>query len=240
MWPLLEIGIGWGQNTFEPTSTPALAKSERTVGPSGPGDIIARVTIVDASAKPFRTDRARLLELIGGISPWDELEQEHISAAQAWISSGAPLYRTAKPATPPIHLVSYFVVLDETRAQVLLAEHRKAGLWLPTGGHVEPDEAPWQTVRRECREELDIEAVPSAVAGEQPLFLTIADTRGQGQHTDVSLWHLIRSTPATITWFSDEEFSSIKWLSLPQVLDEPIETLDPHLHRFTAKLAEAF
>ncbi|MQM23978.1 hypothetical protein [Glycomyces albidus] len=41
-----------------------------------------------------------------------------------------------------------------------------------------------------------------------------------------------------VTWFSEEEFSGIKWLSLAQVLDEPIETLDPHLHRFTAKLVD--
>ncbi|WP_408612671.1 NUDIX domain-containing protein [Glycomyces luteolus] len=200
---------------------------------------MSHVTIVDASSTPDRTSRARLSDLLQGIRPWDDLEQRHISTAQAWIASGAPLYRTVKPATPPMHLVSYFVVLDEARAQVMLVEHRKAGLWLPTGGHVEPGESPWETVQRECQEELDITAVPSAVFGEQPLFLTVTDTRGPGQHTDVSLWHLIRSTPETITWFSEEEFSSIKWLALTQVLDEPIEILDPHLHRFTAKLADA-
>lgn len=206
--------------------------------PPAAGDIMCHVTIVDATETPDRTGRARLAELLQDISPWDDLEQRHIAAAQAWIASGAPLYRTAKPATPPMHLVSYFVVLDEARAQVMLVEHRKAGLWLPTGGHVEPGESPWETVQRECREELGITAVPSAVVGERPLFLTVTDTRGPGRHTDVSLWHLVRSTAATVTWFSDEEFSGIKWLSLAQVLDEPIETLDPHLHRFTAKLVD--
>jgi 8-oxo-dGTP pyrophosphatase MutT (NUDIX family) len=214
----------------------ASAKDARV---SEAGGIIARVTIAEASATPDQTSRARLSGLLRDIGPWDYLEQRHIAIAQAWISSGAPLCRTAKPATPPMHLVSYFVVLDEARAQVMLVEHRKAGLWLPTGGHVEPGELPWDAVQRECQEELGIEATPSAVAGEQPFFLTVTDTRGPGQHTDVSLWHLIRSTPEAITWFSEEEFSSIKWLSLQQVLDEPIETLDPHLHRFTAKLADA-
>jgi 8-oxo-dGTP pyrophosphatase MutT (NUDIX family) len=197
------------------------------------------VTIVNATSTPDRTSRGRLSDLLQRIRPWDDLEQSHISTAQAWIASGAPLYRTVKPATPPMHLVSYFVVLDEGRGQVMLVEHRKAGLLLPTGGHVEPGESPWETVQRECQEELDITAVPSTVIGEQPLFLTVTDTRGPGQHTDVSLWHLIRSTAETITWFSEEEFSSTKWLSLAQVLAEPIETLDPHLHRFTAKLADA-
>lgn len=38
-------------------------------------------------------------------------------------------------------------------------------MWLPPGGHVEPGEDPWQTVVRECREELHIDAVPSSVTG---------------------------------------------------------------------------
>ncbi|MFE5112552.1 hypothetical protein [Streptomyces sp. NPDC056663] len=28
---------------------------------------------------------------------------------------------------------------------MLLVAHRKAGLWLPAGGHVEPGEDPWRT-----------------------------------------------------------------------------------------------
>lgn len=214
-------------------------RPRRARGASETSGIIARVTIAEASAAPDRTSRARLADLINGIVPWDDLEQHHLAAAGAWISSGAPLYRTAKPATPPTHLVSYFVVLDEAREQVMLVEHRKASLWLPTGGHVEPGESPWEAVERECQEELGITAAPSTVTGQQPFFLTITDTRGPGQHTDVSLWHLIHSAPEDISWFSEEEFSGIKWLSLTRVLDEPIETLDPHMHRFAAKLADA-
>ncbi|MDN3239681.1 hypothetical protein [Glycomyces tritici] len=52
-------------------------------------------------------------------------------------------------------------------------------------------------------------------------------------------WHLIHATPESVAWFSEEEVSGIKWLSLPQLLDEPIETLDPHLHRFANKLWDA-
>jgi 8-oxo-dGTP pyrophosphatase MutT (NUDIX family) len=205
---------------------------------SGTGDTMARVTTVDVPATPDSTSRSRLSGLLDGINPWDDLEQRHVATAQTWIASGAPLYRTAKPATPPTHLVSYFVVLDEDQAQMMLVEHRKAGLWLPPGGHVEPGESPWETVQRECQEELAIAAVPTAAAVEQPLFLTVTDTRGPGRHTDVSLWHLIRSDPETVTWFSEDEFASVKWLSLHDVLNEQIETLDPHLHRSTAKLAD--
>jgi hypothetical protein len=55
-----------------------------------------------------------------------------------------------KPDVPTMHLVSYLVALDEARGELLLVAHRTAGLWLPSGGHVEPMEDPWDTVLREC------------------------------------------------------------------------------------------
>lgn len=46
--------------------------------------------------------------------------------------------------------VACFVVHD---GHVLLHRHRKLGLWLPPGGHIEPHELPDDAARRETREE---------------------------------------------------------------------------------------
>lgn len=193
----------------------------------------------DTSAVSDESRRDRLTELLENVDPWDEQERAHLAAAAEWIASGAPLYRTRKPDVPAMHLVSYFVVLDEARGEVLLVAHRKAGLWLPSGGHVEPMEDPWDTVLRECGEELCVEAVPSAVSGKAPFFLTVTRTRGQGQHIDVSLWYVLKSEAGDITSFDEDEFDAIKWLPLQQILAEPGDTLDPHMHRFTSKLMTA-
>jgi 8-oxo-dGTP pyrophosphatase MutT (NUDIX family) len=138
-----------------------------------------------------------------------------------------------------MHLVSYFVVLDDERGELLLVAHRKAGLWLPTGGHVEPSEDPWAAVERECREELGIAAVASAFAGERPAFLTVTRTQGHGEHTDVSLWYVVNADADSITSYDEEEFTAIRWLTPEQVLQEPLSSLDPHMHRFTRKLLHA-
>ncbi|MGW1628385.1 NUDIX hydrolase [Streptomyces anthocyanicus] len=183
--------------------------------------------------------RAHLLDLIGAVEPWDDLEHTHLESARHWIAGGAPLYRVRKPDVPPMHLVSYFAVLDDTRGQLLLVAHRKAGLWLPAGGHVESGEDPWAAVVRECREELGIEAVASPVAGELPFFLTVTGTRGQGPHTDVSLWYLLDAGAHTVTDYDRGEFSAVRWLTHEQVLAESAELLDPHMHRFARKLAWA-
>jgi 8-oxo-dGTP pyrophosphatase MutT (NUDIX family) len=48
---------------------------------------------------------------------------------------------------------AYVVRGDKT----LLLKHRKLGMWLPPGGHVEPGETPDEAVRREVREETGLE-----------------------------------------------------------------------------------
>lgn len=50
--------------------------------------------------------------------------------------------------------VAVFVVSD---GRVLLHFHRKLGMWLPPGGHIEPGELPDEAAVREVREETGIQ-----------------------------------------------------------------------------------
>ena len=116
---------------------------------------------------------------VSAISPFDSLEKAHMADVLDWIDSGATLFRIARPDKPPKHLVSYFVLLDAEHNAVLLGDHIKAQLWLPSGGHVELGEHPVETVQRETREELYREAVffngnkewPGIVVKEYPAIL---------------------------------------------------------------------
>jgi 8-oxo-dGTP pyrophosphatase MutT (NUDIX family) len=54
------------------------------------------------------------------------------------------------------HFTATGFVVHEGR--VALHWHRKLGMWLPAGGHIEPDEDPVQAVLREVREEFAVEA----------------------------------------------------------------------------------
>jgi hypothetical protein len=96
--------------------------------------------------------RADIRDEITGIAPFDAAEEAVIKDVVAWLDSGAEIVRRAKPATPPKHLVSYFLLVDGDH--ILLVDHRTSGLWLPSGGHVEPGEHPRATVEREVIEEL--------------------------------------------------------------------------------------
>jgi 8-oxo-dGTP pyrophosphatase MutT (NUDIX family) len=93
---------------------------------------------------------------VSALAPVDEVEADHRRDMLRWLESTDDVYRRVKPATPPRHLVSYVVPVDPTDGSVLLIDHINAGLWLPPGGHVEPDEHPAETASREAEEELGI------------------------------------------------------------------------------------
>lgn len=173
--------------------------------------------------------RAAIRREVASIRPFDEQEEDHRAHALGWIDSGAPLFRIAKPATPPKHLVSYFAVVDD--GEILLVDHRNAQLWLPPGGHVEPGEHPRTTVARELREELGFVA-PHVIAA--PLMITCTTTVGlTSGHVDVSLWYVVAAPRAQLISYDEQEFAGVSWF---RYSDVPLHRSDPHLARFLAKL----
>src|ERR1700722_8431170 len=175
--------------------------------------------------------RDRIAEIVAAIEPLDELEREHRESTLQWIRSGAPIFRTMKPDVPPKHLVSYFALVDDRWGKLLLVDHKLAGLWLPSGGHVEPGEDPGVTVVRELTEELSL-AADFMQPG--PLFITVTQTvGGDGGHTDVSLWYLLRGDSTRAIEFDRGEFHGVRWFGSDEI---PFERADPHMRRFVEKL----
>lgn len=173
-----------------------------------------------------------IYDTISTITPFDHIEKKQKRETLEWIQSGVQVYRTSEANIPQKHLVSYFVLLDQLERKILLVDHIKAQLWLPPGGHVERDEDPLETVKRECLEELQVEA---SFIQEKPLFLTVTDTVGNtAPHTDVSLWYLLEGSQKNCYRFDTREFHKIKWFSFDQI---PYSQSDPNLKRFMQKIS---
>ena len=173
----------------------------------------------------------QIKEIISFINPLDKKEEQHLQFAKKWIDSGVGIFRLEKPATPDPHLVAYFLLLDSMHKKILLVDHKKANLWLPAGGHVELNEHPRETVKREVLEELSIQADFLLY---DPFFLTVTQTVGQtAGHTDVSIWYLLKGFAGTTYHFDQEEFNQVRWFSSTDV---PYERSDPHMRRCIEKL----
>ena len=83
---------------------------------------------------------------------------------------------------------------------------------------------------RELSEELNLAA---EFMQPDPLFITATQTAGDGTHTDVSLWYLLRGDSSRALEFDRGEFHSVRWFSFDEI---PFERSDPHMRRFVEKL----
>lgn len=172
-----------------------------------------------------------IYDLVRSIRPLDSLEKEHQTDVLQWIRSGVELRRLEKPATPPKHLVSYFTLFDPKQNSLLLVDHKKAQLWLPPGGHVEPGEHPMDTAHRELEEELST-SLP--LLQQDPIFLTVTETVGlTAGHIDVSLWYVFVADSTKSYSYDRSEFNEIQWFPINEL---PLDRTDPHMSRFRDKL----
>ena len=105
--------------------------------------------------------------------------------------------------------------------------HRKNQMWLPAGGHIEPDEDPVQAVVREVLEETGVAAeVVSSVPAHSfatpsqlpPPILILVEDIAEGPHQHIDMIYALR--PSTPDAALSEEFS---WVSERQLrADEPL------------------
>jgi 8-oxo-dGTP diphosphatase len=192
-----------------------------------------------ASAVSTGVGRHAAYDAVSAIRPVDPQEAFDRENALAWIASGVQIFRTAKPDVPAKHLVAYFALVDRDARSMLLVDHRNAGLWLPTGGHVEPDEDLAATVTREAREELGIDAVLQSGLHSNPLFVTETTTVGQDHgHQDVSLWYVLEGQVDQALEPDPVEFAAAEWWSFAAIADaDAAPRLDPQLPRFVNKLS---
>jgi 8-oxo-dGTP diphosphatase len=185
--------------------------------------------------------RKKISDLIGKVNPFDQIEKDHISDTLDWIESGAEIFKIKSPDVPPKHLVSFSVLFDPEEKKILLLDHRKALLLLPSGGHINRDEMPFDTAKRELVEELEIDPKPLFENSGVPFFVSQITTVGlTAGHIDVDLWYIFRGdSKIPINDKSEEfvrEFSGFQWLTLTEMLSKPIENFDVNMHRFVVKL----
>lgn len=128
-----------------------------------------------------------------------------------------------------------YVVRD---GKTLLLRHKKLGLWLPPGGHIDENELPCDAALREIREETGLEAeivserrapdpqAPGVRYLHVPNHVQLEDIPNHPQHIDLIYFcRAARGEPK----FSAEESTEMRWHSIEElrgahVRDEVRET----------------
>lgn len=130
---------------------------------------------------------AELCVALTAHSPCDDREarsRERFLAALTRLP--APFDETAAAT----HVTASAVVVG-TRG-VILHKHKRLGLWLQPGGHVDAGEHPAQAARREVREETGLEARHQESA---PLIVHVDVHDGGRGHTHLDLRYLMDADP---------------------------------------------
>jgi 8-oxo-dGTP pyrophosphatase MutT (NUDIX family) len=153
----------------------------------------------------------QLLEHLAAHEPADPAEAESLRRIRTlvrWLPS--PLDEHADPT----HVTGSAIVLDDD-GRVLLHRHKRLGIWLQPGGHVDAGEQPWEGARRETLEETGADA--SHPAG-SPRLIHVDVHEGPRGHVHLDLRYLLRADggaplrPAAgesphVSWFEAEEAS---------------------------------
>ena len=127
--------------------------------------------------------RSEIRSAVLGRRPVDGRERDSIAAfVTAFDGLADPFSETANR----VHVTASALVTG--RRGVLLHKHKRLGLWLQPGGHIDAGEAPWDAARRETAEETGLAAEPVG----EPAALAHVDVHpGPRGHTHLDLrYHL--------------------------------------------------
>ncbi len=134
--------------------------------------------------------RDRVRAAVAARTPVDRREEDSIRAfLDLFDGLDHPFSRDADP----VHVTGSGMVVG--RRGILLLKHRRLGLWLQPGGHIDPGETPWNAARRETIEETGIAvdfAGPLTADGEPELLHVDVHAGGRG-HTHLDLRYLFES-----------------------------------------------
>lgn len=127
--------------------------------------------------------------------------------------------------------------VQDSQKRVLLLWHKRLGRWMPPGGHIDPDETPEETSRRECKEEtgLDVEIIgdtqPDLFNGKdeegnmlkRPFAMLLenipaSEARGEPAHQHMDFLFLARPLDETQALvIAEQEADHLRWFTIEEV-----------------------
>lgn len=150
-----------------------------------------------------------LFDLLSSHQPIDDRERESLSR---FLQVVPTLPDPFNEEAGLLHVTASAIVVSDAGDKTALHLHKRLGIWLQPGGHIEAGEMPADGALREAIEEIGVPARHQADGG---LFMHIDVHPGPRGHTHFDLRYLVRSPEVApvpgegespvVGWFSWEE-----------------------------------
>jgi len=114
---------------------------------------------------------------------------------------------------PQSHFCAYFLLYNQTNRTVFIIHHKKSGLWISPGGHIDQGEGLRETLNREISEELGVNNFFKQAPPPFLLTITPIENRVQPCKQHFDIWYLLATDGANFN-IDPKEFHDTKWLTI--------------------------
>ena len=160
-------------------------------------------------------DIAEILEVLSVRTPVDERERESI---EKFLADVPHLVEPYDEALGLVHVTASAIVVSDAGDKVALHLHKRLGLWLQPGGHIDAGETPAQGALREAEEETGLPVRHEDGTG---LFVHVDVHAGPKGHTHHDLRYVVRAPEVPMNP-AEGESPDARWFTW----DEAIEIAD--------------
>jgi len=163
-------------------------------------------------------DRSELLAAVTARRPVDARERQAVVDFQRLYEG---LEQPTSETASPVHVTGSAILVTTDRSRVLLHQHKRLGLWLQPGGHVDDGEQPWEGALREAGEETGL---PVSFPEGGPQLVHIDVHPGPRKHTHLDVRYLVEA-PHVPPTPPPGESQEVRWFQWHQA----IATTEPGL-----------
>lgn len=113
------------------------------------------------------------------------------------------------------HFCVYFLPYNSDTQEIFITYHKKSGLWISPGGHIEKGETVLDALDREIKEELGLEFDVRKIDAPFMISITEIDNPPQPCRAHYDIWYLIQTDGGEFN-VDSREFHETKWITLKQ------------------------